>query len=368
MKFLVSSIVMKKIFDILLLSLVTLCSCSQVTKKEVQDNNTKIEINTRVVNKKEFSIIDRQMILLDNSDNQSLFSSIAKLQMKDGYIYILSDRGIPVIYMFDNSGKFVRTIGKTGNGPGEYGRIRDFNVKGNRIYIYDDRMRRLVSYLIHTGEHLSTSKTPFFARAFSLLNNGDFLFVLPKSQEHKKVVVTDSAYNIKNEWIDFDKDDLDNRSRASLLQENSSVISYVQAGSNTLYLFSKENGEFVQQYNLVFDGQAGKREDGDFILSSTPLMLPNVLFGNLHRENKLYVYSVSKYLSDYTSSVSEIQEGKMNVENILMPISLMNDSTVISYVNDEALAFLSEKNSGLSEECKEHLKHGGFALYLYTIK
>lgn len=125
---------------------------------------------------------------------------------------------------------------------------------------------------------------------------------------------------------------MDNRSRASLLQENSSVISYVQAGSNTLYLFSKENGEFVQQYNLVFDGQAGKREDGDFILSSTPLMLPNVLFGNLHRENKLYVYSVSKYLSDYTSSVSEIQEGKMNVENILMPISLMNDSTVISYV------------------------------------
>ena len=56
---------------------------------------------------------------------------------EDGTIYVL-DWGDTIIKAYNNQGKFLRTIGREGQGPGEYGRNPNFTIGYNgKFFILD---------------------------------------------------------------------------------------------------------------------------------------------------------------------------------------------------------------------------------------
>lgn len=95
---------------------------------------------------------------------------------KAGAIFVADAQG-PRVRMYDAQGKFVRNVGRTGSGPGEYnafGGIRAF--PDGRVALWDNRNRRIVVYA--PNGDFSTSHTVqsglFSADVFQVDRDGRF--------------------------------------------------------------------------------------------------------------------------------------------------------------------------------------------------
>ena len=81
-------------------------------------------------------------IILETNDN-CIIGNVDDIQAFDGFIYILDQTKTKCLFVFDMEGRFIRSIGNVGSGPGEYGEIRDFTLdtKNNIIFLCDHSNR-----------------------------------------------------------------------------------------------------------------------------------------------------------------------------------------------------------------------------------
>lgn len=100
---------------------------------------------------------------------QSLIQRMDKVQFDGGRIYILSTAQNSV-FIFDDSGKFIKTFDRYGRGPGEYTSITDFEVADGRIYVFNDDRGALLHY-DDSGNYLTEEKIER-GESFKLLPNG----------------------------------------------------------------------------------------------------------------------------------------------------------------------------------------------------
>jgi hypothetical protein len=96
----------------------------------------------------------------DVPKDEYIFTNIKEMCVDDqGNIYIL-DPNQKSIKKFNSKGKFLFTIGRSGQGPGEYGWPWDICVNNNRLVVFDIIYRRIILYSLD-GEyikHISTFK------------------------------------------------------------------------------------------------------------------------------------------------------------------------------------------------------------------
>jgi hypothetical protein len=93
----------------------------------------------------------------------------------DGRIYVSDDK-IKTVKAFDRDGRFIRTIGAAGQGPGEYGRPYDVFVTENSEVIVTDGARRLVHIYGADGRHReSLSLGSIFPMASQRDDRGNFI-------------------------------------------------------------------------------------------------------------------------------------------------------------------------------------------------
>jgi len=81
---------------------------------------------------------------LDTDDENLAFNSPLDMAVDNaGNIYIL-DSGNQRIQAFDSDGRFIRTIGRKGQGPGEFSSPNSIDIDGEgRLHILDDRQKRI---------------------------------------------------------------------------------------------------------------------------------------------------------------------------------------------------------------------------------
>lgn len=83
---------------------------------------------------------------------------IAKMQECEKGLYILD--GNNALYLFDNQGKYLRQIGRRGNGPGEYREISDFVVDPvhQSVYVLESKVQAIYVYDGVTGRFTNSMK------------------------------------------------------------------------------------------------------------------------------------------------------------------------------------------------------------------
>jgi hypothetical protein len=91
-------------------------------------------------------------VILETSD-RILLGKINGIQVHNHLIFILDSQQDIGVSVFDTDGKFIRRIGKRGNGHGEYLTISDFTIdrENNAIYLLDCDVNKIHKYKI-TGE------------------------------------------------------------------------------------------------------------------------------------------------------------------------------------------------------------------------
>lgn len=147
------------IFNILVMVLVSfLFSCKQENKK--QENTIVIQFDSAENGR--FDVLHMEYIPLETTE-QSLIGEISKIIYKNERFYILDKYQSRSVLIFDRNGKFVSSINKVGEGPGEYIEIMDMDIDdANNIYIADNGKTDIIKYIqadpdryetFHVGEH-----------------------------------------------------------------------------------------------------------------------------------------------------------------------------------------------------------------------
>ena len=116
-----------------------------------------IDIDTNKENYIPYSSVFKNVktIILENHKD-GLIGRIHELQVFDGYIFILDMTVARSLFIFDKDGRFIRKIGRLGQGPGEYFQLDDFTLdtENGVIYMLDFSTRihkyRLDGTYIHT--------------------------------------------------------------------------------------------------------------------------------------------------------------------------------------------------------------------------
>lgn len=103
-------------------------------------------------------------ILLEEHDDQVLSLPVDMAVGPRGGLYI-ADYRQNTIHHYDSSGRFVRRIGRFGDGPGEFSALQKMQLTRNSIFAYDVRPRRIHVFDLE-GNYLRTFSTLIGADAF----------------------------------------------------------------------------------------------------------------------------------------------------------------------------------------------------------
>lgn len=125
--------------------------------------NGEVEIknNTKIIKNPSDSVygeilfeLEKDLSIGGEDDDNYLFYDPRNIAVDEqGNIFIL-ERGNCRVQKFDNKGKYLQTIGKKGQGPGEFERPYSLLLdQNNNIYVSD---RRKIHFFNHTGEFVKT--------------------------------------------------------------------------------------------------------------------------------------------------------------------------------------------------------------------
>jgi hypothetical protein len=144
---------------VLLATIVASCNSGNKKKEVIENDNIYIVDfdNTPKEEKILMSSLFKKVkpIPLETTD-ESLIGYINEFQIFDGKIFIFDRDYAKGVFIFDMDGKFIRQIGRIGQGPGEYVSLSDFTVDeiNKEIYLMDRSKNCIVIYDIDTGKYI----------------------------------------------------------------------------------------------------------------------------------------------------------------------------------------------------------------------
>lgn len=119
---------------------------------------------------------DSIKIIQLETTNECLIAEVTKVEVRNEEIFI-SDRINQKIFVFNSNGKYLKSIGKRGNGPGEIRNLGDFTFVEDSLFVQDGYGKK---YLIYN-------------------TNGDYLGSLPYTTHHHDVISYDNIlYFVSN--------------------------------------------------------------------------------------------------------------------------------------------------------------------------
>ena len=141
------------------------------------------------------------------TNDKCLIGTISQAEEYEGVFYLLDAFITKTIYAFDNQGKFISTVGRVGNGPGEYVIPSSFFVdaKKQNICVIDVEQQKLIGYSLDGYHLVFEKKLPFSSSAIKYLKDGD---VICYNQEYQtgeplyNLIVTDAGFNVKKKMME----------------------------------------------------------------------------------------------------------------------------------------------------------------------
>lgn len=197
-----------KLVSIIMLGVMFITSCS--TEKNIVWAERNLEFTDAETSFPDTTYLkNMRVVRLENKGSKSIINNIAKIIEINNHLYIF-DRTLGQITVFDNNGRFVRTINHMGRGKGEYIHLLDVTYdKKNRellclvdpssiihyaidgTYIGTDRLKEFYTdiscddsyiYLYHST--YADAKTPGYTISCKSKKDSKITELLPFTEEH----------------------------------------------------------------------------------------------------------------------------------------------------------------------------------------
>ncbi|MDZ7739590.1 MAG: 6-bladed beta-propeller [Bacteroidales bacterium] len=136
-------------------------------------------------------IFEIEKIIILEETQESLVSHIIKVDYVNNNFFI-SDNRHGVVLRFDDNGNFINSIGQRGNGPGEIGRLSNFRIDNEYVYLLD--RAKVVKYEID-GTFIEDLDKRYYTIDFDYRNN-KYIFYNINVPSYDQFVITDSINTI----------------------------------------------------------------------------------------------------------------------------------------------------------------------------
>ncbi len=149
--------------------------------------------------------LEEDLVIGNEKDENSRFYKWLSLDVdRDGNIYVL-DRGSFRIQKFDKKGKYLKTIGREGQGPGEFSQPNFISLdeKGN-VYVKDGTKAHIIDI---DGQFVRSFPIPLNSDFFKITKEGNFLgermIIMPPDKLSEDVVLMNDKGTILKEIASF---------------------------------------------------------------------------------------------------------------------------------------------------------------------
>ena len=182
----------------------------------------------------------------------------------DGYVYACDYRANN-IKKFDSSGNFIKTIGREGQGPGEFNRPFKIAVTDERLFVWDQGNRRICA-LSPDGEFIKSSTVSFneSPQQIIALPNGDLVIALEKVDTRERDKPQDYIIDIYSPDLEKKKTVYSHQIwRNKYVMKGSRLINIPQPFSPLICWDVSPTGKIIvgnpENYEIeVYDSQKGK--------------------------------------------------------------------------------------------------------------
>lgn len=368
---------MRKQYYKCLLALTCLLLVAGCKEKKTTDANLTAKTTTMVCKDGNFGKVrDRlvdslSFIPLEETTNAYL-STIAKVIVTEGRIFVFDKIGGNTLVSFDMDGRHAVHYGNRGNGNKEYIMLSDFSVNSGHVYLYDYRRKRMLVYDL-TGEFVGSRETDFRGKGFISLENGNFLFALEKDKNLQQLCLTDSTLRIKKCLVSYDESDADDKMTDNVFQRCDSVVLYHHPVNDNVYILSPE-GEIRQRIRIDFDGnnppaelqysyekliENGGKKKYTF-LYDCPLIANGILIGSVFSQGdkECVLYDTQTEVA----GKSAWREG-LKLTDIVLPLCVTNNA-IIGWMDYSIYSVLADKGL-VPTDVVSVLEKGGHTLVLY---
>jgi len=106
---------------------------------------------------------------------QTALGRIVGLVVGDGGVFV-GDALRSEVVVFDRSGGYLRTIGRQGDGPGEFRRVSSLFMVRGELWVYDVRAARISRFDPESGDYLGAIPTQLYVRDAVELDDGRIVF------------------------------------------------------------------------------------------------------------------------------------------------------------------------------------------------
>lgn len=153
---------LKKAFFVFLALLIFGASLLDATESKLNQKIKPSERNSNLVR-----LVDLKKLSLDF--NKTPLKKVRKISIHEGRLYILESQR-DEIFVLDNNGKYLYSIGRPGQGPGDLEYPSDFFISKNRVYVLNSIPRRIEIFDLKgqyvSRIHLKCPHTFFYPNSF----------------------------------------------------------------------------------------------------------------------------------------------------------------------------------------------------------
>ena len=182
----------------ILILIVLLPSCRESRQKAVTPAEivAKVDVSESDKGFDVYQIADLEKVIPLETVGDALVGEIDKLEMDDNHIVIL-DKRMRAVWLFGIDGKFIRRIGRLGNGPKEYVSLDDmcFDKESGTVWIWDRVKQVMLEYDL-SGELLKEVATGFSSNVFAKTKDGFWLYYsYLKNPDNNSLILVNEEMN-----------------------------------------------------------------------------------------------------------------------------------------------------------------------------
>lgn len=148
-------------------------------------------------------IQDFRLLPIQNQES-NFIGEVDKILFSDSLVLLLDLYVVNSLQIFDiETGKELYVFKPTGEGPGEMMTISDFDIFDNKVFIYDERLAKILEFDLK-GNFYREKKLPLRANSFKVIDNNTYVFSSVNNPNghlgvysDDDILILDSTLNLK---------------------------------------------------------------------------------------------------------------------------------------------------------------------------
>lgn len=278
-------------------------------------------------------VVDSYKLVSLETKKESLLGDVIKVTIDNDLIYVQDPNGI---YCFNLDGKFKFAINEKGKGPEEFIHINSFNVDNNKIFIYDQALKKMLAFdalsgkfkqsktVISSAEKMFIKDENIFMSLFmidkSVLEDNNSKVLVSKLETPKKIIFSEFLFDPRvTAFVELYSSNNNIYWKNGALNEiyrwdGKAFVKHITFKGNNLtdgdidYIYKKKgfSGDFIEK------GKAFQLDDvyenSEFIIGKMIIgkgLFKYIIYDKQSKENLIFERTYGKYWDDFTFSKIE---------------------------------------------------------------